>query len=71
LLATASLGYVLVWITATHQPIRRLISPAPTSLLFAPGFKYIIVGSSDGRLEIFDISTDRLMKSLKDRGNIG
>ncbi|KAA6400204.1 MAG: putative U3 small nucleolar RNA-associated protein 12 [Streblomastix strix] len=71
LLATASLGCVIVWNTATHQPIRRLITPAPTSLLFAPGSKYIIVGSSDGRLEIFDISTARLMKSLRDRGNVG
>ena len=64
MLASASQGSLKIWNLRTHSCIRTLDCGYALCLSFLPGDKIVIVGTRDGKLEIFDVASSYLMTTI-------
>lgn len=65
MLASASNGALKVWNIRTQSCVRTLECGYALCAAFLPGDKIVIVGNRNGELELFDISSCTLIKTIK------
>lgn len=64
MLASASQGSLKVWNTRTQSCLRTLDCGHALCLSFLPGDKIIVLGTRDGTLELFDITSSSLIDTI-------
>ncbi len=77
--ATACIdGSVDLWITDRLEPLRHFQVPlnpntnsagAAQQVLFHPSYRYMLIGSSDGAIRLWDIATARIFRTLVHKHN--
>lgn len=65
MLLTASKELVKIWNIRTGNPIKTFECSSAVCSTFVPGNKQIIIGTKNGTLELFDISSGYLLESIK------
>ena len=65
MLASASHGSLKIWNIRTQSCIRTLECGYALCISFLPGDKIVVVGTRDGTLEMFDISSSTLLDTIK------
>ena len=65
MLASASQGSLKIWNLRTNSCIRTLDCSYALCMSFLPGDKIVIVGTRDGKLEIFDVASSYLMTTIE------
>lgn len=64
MLASASHGTLRIWNMRTQSCIRSLDCGYALCATFLPGDKIVVVGTRDGTLEVFDISSSMLLEAV-------
>lgn len=64
MLASASHGSLKIWNTRTQSCLRTLECGYALCAAFLPGDKIVVVGTRDGKLEIFDIASSSLLDTI-------
>lgn len=64
-LLSASASEIKLWNIHSQQCIRTISSGYVLCALFAPGNKFVIVGTKTGEIEIFDLGAGVLIESIK------
>lgn len=64
MLASASQGSLKIWNTRTRSCLRTLDCGYALCAAFLPGDKIVVIGTRDGKLEIFDIASSNLLDTI-------
>ena len=64
MLATASHGSLKIWNVRTTSCIRTLECGYALSIAFLPGDRAVIVGTKEGKLELFDIASSTILDTI-------
>ena len=65
MLASASQGSLKIWNLRTQSCIRTLDCGHALCATFLPGDKIVVIGTRDGKLEIFDIASSTLISTIE------
>ena len=65
MLASCAGGEVKIWNVASGLCIRSVESGYGVCLAFAPGDKYVMVGTKAGRLQLFDVSSSDMVEDIE------
>ncbi|KAJ9651311.1 beta transducin [Neophaeococcomyces mojaviensis] len=64
MLASASQGSLKIWNTRTKSCLRTLDCGYALCATFLPGDKIVVIGTREGKLEIFDIASSNLLDTI-------